>query len=57
VDCAFLCPVFGYDLWEQRNEITEFLKRNRKRSRRTISVFLEDENFEEGEELETGGIN
>jgi hypothetical protein len=39
-------------LWEQRNEITEFLKWNLKRSGQAISVLLEDENFEEDEEME-----
>lgn len=49
------CPVFGYGLWEQRNEITEFLKWNWKRNGQAISVWLEDENFEEDAELERGG--
>jgi hypothetical protein len=53
--CLFFCPVFGYGLWEQRNEITEFLKRNWKRSGQAISVWLEDENFVEDDEKERGG--
>jgi hypothetical protein len=51
------CPVFGYDLWEQWNEITEFLKWNWKRSGHVISVLLEDENIEEDEEAERGRYN
>jgi hypothetical protein len=50
----FFYPVFGYVLWKQRNEITEFLKWNWNRSRQAISVWLEDESFEEDEDMERG---